>query len=72
MIDRVEDIFEQQLNAITSNDQHLSVTVSTRAPPRSVTSVAVDNGPSGAPRSRTFRFPGKHEKEAWRYSQLET
>lgn len=70
IIDQVEAIFEQQLDAISSNDQHLSVTVKTRIPSRSSDSVTGDTKSSAAPRSRIFQFPGKHEKEAWRYSQL--
>ncbi|TLD35479.1 DNA topoisomerase IV alpha subunit [Venturia nashicola] len=65
--DRVETIFEQQLDAISSDDEHLSVTVKTRAVSRPSTSVS-DSVGDAAPRTRTFQFPGKHEKEAWRYT----
>ncbi|KAE9966239.1 hypothetical protein EG328_009080 [Venturia inaequalis] len=68
VIDRVEAIFEQQLDAISSNDQHLSVTVKTRASSRTSNSVKDGSNEAAAPRTRTFQFPGTNEKEAWRYT----
>jgi hypothetical protein len=65
IIDRVEAIFEEQLDAITSKDRHLSVTVKTRNQVRAATS---GNRNTTTSKFRTFHFPGKHEKEAWRYS----
>ncbi|KIW07325.1 uncharacterized protein PV09_02175 [Verruconis gallopava] len=60
VIARIEDIFEQQLAAIVANKNHLEIDVSMR--PRSES----DN----APASRRFRFPGRSEKDAWRYTVI--
>jgi len=69
MIDQIETIFERQLDAIASDDQHLSVTVKSRSPARQEQTAMDGNGKSTSPSLRTFQFPGTNEKEAWRYSQ---
>jgi hypothetical protein len=74
IIARIEQIFENQLNALLANDLHLSITLRSRIAAYQTQSLSVSS-PSSSPTQsvplecRTFRFPGKSEQEAWRYSQ---
>jgi hypothetical protein len=69
VVNQIETIFEQQIDAITSKDQQLSVTVKSRTSQRASQKPIVEHHGCDL-NSRTFRFPGKTEKDAWRYSQL--
>ena len=61
LIARIEDIFEKQVDGVLANDADLSLTINLR--PRDKA-----KQPQGV--VRHIQFPGKSEKDAWRYSLL--
>lgn len=71
LIAQIEQIFEQQVDTVLASDRNLSISLKSRTRRlRQPLSLCSSPGNTVSTDSRTFRFPGRSEQEAWRYSQL--
>lgn len=69
VIDKIEAVMEQMVDALLNDKTEISITVKTR---RATSTTKSSKHANGGPRdatapSRTLRFPGKSEDEAWRF-----
>lgn len=67
---QIEEVFERQLDSLLANETQLSITLRSRNQQNLGPSLGHYPEPVPNVHSRIFRFPGKSEQEAWRYSQL--
>ncbi|KXS98678.1 hypothetical protein AC578_1264 [Pseudocercospora eumusae] len=70
VIDKIEAVMEQMVDALLNDKTEISITLKTRsATSTKKSSKHANAGPRNAtPPSRTLRFPGKSEDEAWRFA----